>query len=48
MDNQQGHTAYCIPHGTLLHVMWQPGWGGFGDSGYVYVWLSPFNVHLEL
>ena len=21
---------YCIPHGTLLNVIWQPGWEGFG------------------
>ena len=21
---------YCIPHGALLDVIWQPGWEGFG------------------
>ena len=25
--------------------MWQPGWeGSLGESGYVYVWLSPFSL----
>ena len=25
---------YCIAHGTLLHVMWQPGWEGrLGQNG---------------
>ena len=44
MDNQQG------PTGTLLNIMWQPGWeGSLGENGhvYVYVWLSPFTVHLK-
>ena len=26
---------YCIAWGTLLNVMWQPGWeGSFGDNGF--------------
>ena len=29
--------------------MWQPeGEGNLGENGYVYVWLSPFAVHLKL
>ena len=38
-------------HGTLLRVMWQPGWeGSLGDSGYVYKygwvpWLFTSNYH---
>ena len=28
----------CTAQGTLLHVMWQPGWEeGLGESGYVYM-----------
>ena len=41
----------CIAaHGTLLNVMWQPGWEGVlgGEWIYVYVWLSPFAVHWKL
>ena len=41
--------------GTLLNVMWQPGWeGSLGENGYmyicvyIYIWLSPFAVHLKL
>ena len=37
-----------IPHGTLLNVMWQPGWEFEGKWIHVYVWLSPFAVHLKL
>ena len=30
---------YCIVHGTLLSVMWQPGWeGSLGENGYMYVY----------
>ena len=29
--------------GNSLSVMWQPGWGI-----HVYVWLSPFAVHLKV
>ena len=41
---------YCIAHGTLLNVMWQPGWkwGLGGERIHVYVWLSPFAVHPTL
>ena len=35
--------------GTLLNVMGQPGWErGLGENGYMYIWLSPFTVHLKL
>ena len=38
-----------IAHGTLLNVVYQPGWErGFGAEWiHVYVWLSPFAVHLN-
>ena len=30
---------YWIPQGTLLRVMWQPGWeGSVGENGYVYMY----------
>ena len=26
----------CIVHGTLLNIMWQPGWeGSLGENGYI-------------
>ena len=36
------------PHGTLPSVMWQPGsiWGRMDT--YIYIWLSPFDIHLKL
>ena len=36
----------CIEHGTLLNVMWQPGWDreSLGENGY----MSPFAVYLKL
>ena len=38
MDNQRGPT-YCIVQGTLLNVMWQPGWeGSLGENGYMYMY----------
>ena len=28
--------TYCIAQGTLLNVMWQPGWeGSLGENGHV-------------
>ena len=28
-----------MAHGTLLNVMWQPGWeGGRGKNGYMYMY----------
>ena len=36
--------ACCIAHGTLLSVMWQPGWEGrLGESGSI----SSFAGHLK-
>ena len=30
---------YCIVHGTLLSVMWKPGWeGNLGETGYMYMY----------
>ena len=49
MDKQQGPILHI---GTLLNVMWQPGWeGSFGENGYMcmYGWvplLSTWNNHL--
>ena len=37
MDDQQGST-YCIAQGTLLNIMWQPGWEeSLGEDGYMCV-----------
>ena len=48
MDMYTGCT-YCIAHGTLLNVMWQPGWEGiWGEWIHVDIWLSLFAVHLKL
>ena len=38
-------------YGTLLTVIWQPGWrGGEFEGEWIHgsVWLSPFLVHLKL
>ena len=36
MNHQQGLT---IAHGTLLNVMWQPGWeGSLGENGYMHMY----------
>ena len=33
--------TYWIAHGTLLNVMWRPGWkGGLGENRYMYMYLS--------
>ena len=43
--------TYCIAHGTLFHVMWQPGWeGSLGENGHMcmYGWvpsLFTWNYH---
>ena len=47
MDNQQ---VPCVAHGTLLTVMWQPGWewgGGWGKQIQVYIRLYSLAVHLK-
>ena len=37
MDNQPWATVF-FAHGTLLSVMWQPGWeGSLGENGYMYI-----------
>ena len=34
MDNQQGPN--CLAQGTLLNLMWQPGWeGSLGENVYM-------------
>ena len=40
MDSQKNTMdRYCIAQGTLLNVMWQPGWeGSFGENGYLYMY----------
>ena len=31
--------TYCTAHGTLLNVMWEPGWeGSLGENGYIYLY----------
>ena len=31
--------GYCTAHGTLLTVMWQPGWeGSLEENGYIYMY----------
>ena len=31
--------TFCIAQGTLLDVMWQPGWeGSLGKNGYMYMY----------
>ena len=31
--------CYCTIHGTLLNVMWQPGWeGSLGENRYMYMY----------
>ena len=43
--------SYCIAQGTLLNVMWQPGWEeSLGENGYMYMYgwvslLSTWNYH---
>ena len=39
-----------IARGTLLRVMWQPGWdGSLGENGHVHIQrLSLLAVHLKL
>ena len=41
---------WMMPRHASKHVMWQPGQeGGLGGEWmHVYVWLSPFAVHLKL
>ena len=33
-------SSSCVAHGTMLHVLWQPGWQrSLGENGYVYIHL---------
>ena len=49
MKNQQG--PYCIAQGTLVIVVWQPGWeGSLGENGHMYMYgwvplLSTWSYH---
>ena len=39
IQNGQSTRIHCIAHGTLLNVMWQPGWeGSLGENGYMYMY----------
>ena len=42
---------YRLAHGSLLSVMWLPGWeDSLGEDGSMYhvnPWLNPFTVHLK-
>ena len=38
IQNGQSTRIHCIAHGTLLNVMWQPGWkGSLGENVYMYM-----------
>ena len=37
-DNQQG--PYCKVHGTLLNVIWQPGWEGVWQRMDTYICMT--------
>ena len=46
MGNQQG--PYYRAQGTLLPVMWQPGWeGSLGENGYMdmYGWVPALSTY---
>ena len=46
--NEQPRT-YCIAQGTLLNVMWQPGWvGSLGANGYIYCCFLVTKLYLTL
>ena len=37
MENQQ--TTYYIAQGTLVNLIWQPGWeGSLVENGYLYMY----------
>ena len=37
--NAKVDNKYGIAHGTLLYVMWQPGWErSLGENGYMYIY----------
>ena len=36
----ESQVSYYIAQGTLLDVMWQPGWeGSLGENGYMYMYV---------
>ena len=38
LQNVKSTRTCCIAHGTLLNVMWQPGWKwGLGEDGFMYM-----------
>ena len=38
----------CIAQITRLNVMWQPRWEeSLEENGHIYIWPSPFAVHLK-
>ena len=38
-DRTEPTKTYCLAHGTLLNVMWQPGCEGhLGENGYMYTY----------
>ena len=45
----QGWEGHCRAQGTLLNIMWQPGWeGSLGENRYMYGWvllLATWNYH---
>ena len=47
MDNQQGPSVQHMELCSMLLVAWMTGEFG-GEWIRVYVWLSPFAVHLKL
>ena len=51
IQNGQPKRTYCIAPGTLLNIMWQPGWeGSWGENKYMYMYgwvtlLSTWSYH---
>ena len=47
--NGKSTRTYCIAQGSLLNVMWQPGYeGSLGRMHTCICMMSPFAVHLKL
>ena len=50
IQEKEGPWLYSEAKALILKVVWQPGWMGGefgGDWIHVYIWLSPFVVHLK-
>ena len=51
ISNRWPTRTYCIAHGTLFSVMWQPGWeGSLRETGYIFMYgwvpsLFTWNYH---